>query len=73
MTVLSYKFWQRHFIGDADVLGRTLQLDHKNYQIVGVAAPRFTWSNADVCVNETDARSRDNFHCLFAIEARRDP
>src|SRR6266436_3250101 len=50
VAVLSYKFWQRHFFGDADVLGRTLQLNHKNYQIVGVAGPRFTWSNADVYV-----------------------
>jgi predicted permease len=50
VAVLSYKFWQRHFFGDADILGRTLQLDHKNYQIVGVAAPRFSWSSADVYV-----------------------
>ncbi|MCU1239510.1 MAG: hypothetical protein JWO71_236 [Candidatus Acidoferrum typicum] len=50
VVVLSYTFWQRHFLGDVDVLGRTLQLDHKNYQIVGVAAPRFTWSSADVYV-----------------------
>ena len=31
-----------------DVLGKTLQLDRRNYEIVGVAAPRFTWYNADV-------------------------
>ncbi len=31
-----------------DVIGRTLQLDHKNYEIVGVAAPRFTWGDGDV-------------------------
>ncbi len=30
------------------MLGKTLQLDRKNYMIVGVAAPRFTWYNADV-------------------------
>jgi predicted permease len=30
------------------VLGKTLQLDRKNYEIVGVAAPRFTWYSADV-------------------------
>ena len=50
VAVLSYNFWQRHFLGDGDVLGRTLQLDHKNYQIVGVAAPRFNWSSADIYV-----------------------
>jgi ABC-type antimicrobial peptide transport system permease subunit len=46
--VLSYKFWQKHFFGDRAVLGQTLQLDQKNYVIVGVAAPRFTWYSADV-------------------------
>jgi predicted permease len=48
VVVLSYKFWQRHFFADPDVLGHSLQLDHQNYQIVGVAAPRFTWGSSDV-------------------------
>ena len=48
VTVLSYKFWQKHFFSNPDVLGKTLQLDRKSYLIVGVAAPRFTWYSADV-------------------------
>jgi predicted permease len=48
VVVLSYKFWQKHFLGNADVLGKTLQLDRKDYLVVGVAAPRFTWYIADV-------------------------
>ena len=48
VAVLSYKFWQRHFNSDPAVLGQTLQLVHKNYTIVGVAAPRFTWDDGDV-------------------------
>src|SRR5579863_2160454 len=48
VVVLSYKFWQRHFNGDPAVLGQTLQLVRKNYTIVGVAAPRFTWGDGDV-------------------------
>lgn len=48
VIVLGYKFWQRHFHGDPDVIGKTLQLTRKNYTIVGVAAPRFTWNDADV-------------------------
>jgi predicted permease len=48
VTVLSYKFWQTHFLLDPDVVGKTIQLDHKNYLIVGVAAPRFRWYSADV-------------------------
>ncbi len=50
VVVLSYKFWRKQFFGNPDVLGRTLQLDRKNYQVVGVAAPRFTWYSADVYV-----------------------
>jgi predicted permease len=48
VAVLGYKFWRRHFNSDHSVLGQTLQLDHKNYRIVGVGAPRFAWYNADV-------------------------
>lgn len=48
VVVLSFKFWQKHFFGDRTVLGKTLQLDHKTYTIVGVAAPRFIWYSADV-------------------------
>ena len=48
VAVLSYKFWQRHFNGNPDVVGKTMQLVHKNYTIVGVAAPRFTWNDAEV-------------------------
>jgi predicted permease len=48
VAVLSYEFWRKHFVGDLDVLGRTLELDHKNYQVVGVVAPHFTWYSPDV-------------------------
>jgi putative ABC transport system permease protein len=46
--VLSFSFWQRHFGGRADVLGKTLGMAHKNYTIVGVLPPRFAWTFADV-------------------------
>ena len=42
VAVVSYKFWQERLGGDPQVVGKTLQLDRKNYTIVGVAAPRFT-------------------------------
>jgi predicted permease len=48
VTVLSYKFWQKHFFSNPDVVGKTLQLNRKSYLIVGVAAPRFTWYMGDV-------------------------
>ncbi len=48
VVVLGNKFWRQHFNSNPAVLGQTLQLDRKNYRIVGVAAPRFTWYSADV-------------------------
>ena len=48
VVVLGYKFWQRHYNGEPDVVGKTLQLVHKSYTIVGVAPPRFTWGDGDV-------------------------
>jgi len=48
VVLLSYKFWRKHYFSNPDVLGRTLQLDHRNLKIVGVAAPRFTWGGGDV-------------------------
>jgi predicted permease len=48
VVVLGYKFWRTHFQSNPAVLGQTLQLDRKNYRIVGVVAPRFTWYSADV-------------------------
>lgn len=50
VVLLSYRFWRKHYLSNPDVLGRTLQLDHRNLKIVGVAAPRFTWGGGDVYV-----------------------
>jgi len=48
VVVLGYQFWQRYYSGDPAVVGRTLQLVRKNYQIVGVMPPRFRWREADI-------------------------
>jgi putative ABC transport system permease protein len=48
VVVLSYKFWRRYYNSDPSIVGHTLQLVHKTYTVVGVAAPRFTWDDADV-------------------------
>ena len=48
VAVLGYQFWQRHYNGERDVIGKNIQLVHKNYMIVGVVPSRFTWGDADV-------------------------
>ena len=48
VVVLGYQFWQRYYAGDPTVIGRTLQLVRKDYQIVGVMPPRYRWREADI-------------------------
>ena len=48
--MLGYQFWQRYYSGDPAVVGRTIQLVRKDYQIVGVMPPRFRWREADIYV-----------------------
>ncbi|HVZ82565.1 MAG TPA: ABC transporter permease [Terracidiphilus sp.] len=48
VAVLGNKFWLRHFNGDPTIVGKTIQLMHKNYTVVGVASARFAWGDGDV-------------------------
>ncbi|MGD8321819.1 MAG: ABC transporter permease, partial [Gemmatimonadota bacterium] len=41
-AVLSHEFWSRHFVGDPDILGRTLEISGESYTVVGVMPPGFT-------------------------------
>ena len=48
VAVLSYLFWQRQYGASGDVLGKTIELDHTRYTVIGVVPPRFTWGDSDV-------------------------
>src|SRR5271165_4800698 len=50
VAVLGYLFWKKQFGASRDVLGKTIEVDHKLYTVIGVAAPRFTWGDSDVYV-----------------------
>src|SRR5215467_7003233 len=43
VVVLNYQFWQRHFGGDPHVIGRTLELNHASYTIIGVMPRSFAF------------------------------
>jgi hypothetical protein len=45
VAVLNYKFWQRHFAGDPHVVGRTIELDHVPYTIVGIMPRTFAFND----------------------------
>ncbi len=40
-VVLSHEIWQKRFGGDPNVLGRTIELDRRDYTVIGVLPPRF--------------------------------
>ena len=48
VAVVTYQFWRRHYNSDPEIVGKNIQLDHKNYSIIGVMSERFTWMDADV-------------------------
>ncbi len=48
VVVLGYRFWQRQFAGDPNVIGRQLRLNDKIRTVVGVMPKRFMWRGADV-------------------------
>jgi predicted permease len=48
VAVLSYLFWQRQYGASSDVIGKSIEMDHKSYTVIGVVPPRFTWGDSDV-------------------------
>jgi putative ABC transport system permease protein len=48
VVVLGYRFWQRQFGGDPNVLGRRLRLNDTVRTVIGVMPKRFMWRGADV-------------------------
>ena len=65
VTVLGYKFWQRQFGGDPEVLGRKLVLNGKTRTVIGVMPLRFMWRGADVYLP-------DVFHHGQPVESERE-
>jgi putative ABC transport system permease protein len=50
VAVMSYKFWNNRFGGEADVLGKTLVLNGTAHTVIGVMPPRFTWHDGDAWI-----------------------
>ena len=48
VVVLGYRFWQRQFGGDPNVLGRQMRLNDNVRTVIGVMPKRFMWRGADV-------------------------
>jgi predicted permease len=48
VIVLNNKFFMRHYNGDPTVVGKTIQLVHKTYTVIGVMPPHFGFMGPDV-------------------------
>ena len=73
VVVLGHAYWQQQFGGARDVVGRTLDLNEEQWQIVGVAPAGFTYPVGDsrptdlyvpLAFSEVE-RSRDSGHAYF--------
>ena len=69
VVVLSHEFWMERLGGDPDAVGKPLQLDRKNYTIVGIAGPRFRWYSADVYV-PLHLNTDPNHSCMVNVYLR---
>jgi len=47
VAVLAYSFWQRHYGGDPDVIGKILKIEGAAFTIIGVTRPDFTGISAE--------------------------
>ncbi len=43
VAIIAYSIWQNHFGGDESILGKTILLDGRNYEVVGVTPPGFDY------------------------------
>ena len=43
VIVLKHSFWQQHFNGDPDIVGKTIALNRKVFTVVGVMPPDFNY------------------------------
>jgi putative ABC transport system permease protein len=75
VVVLSHGFWQRHLGSDANVLGKTLLLDGREFTVVGIASPEFdfpvgaeAWTPLDL----TSAKADRSDHFLTVIGRLKD-
>ena len=50
VAVVSYELWQHRLAGDRGVIGRTIQLDDRPFQVIGVMPPafRFIYDDTDL-------------------------
>jgi predicted permease len=69
-VVLGYAFCRAHYQCDQGVLGRKLDLDHRQFIIVGVMPPRFAWEGAAAFIPLIPGKDSDDIYPLY-VRARK--
>src|SRR5580698_9939276 len=61
VVVLSYRLWRRRFVGDQNIVGKTISLDRESYTVIGVTGKGFNsdpeaqlWIPFQFNLNDTD-------------------
>lgn len=75
VAVLSYGFWQRHFGGANDAVGKTVLLNFQPYSVVGVMPRGFNypqgtdvWIPIDKTIEGTSARGNYSFRVIGRLK-----
>ncbi|HEV2491620.1 MAG TPA: ABC transporter permease [Terriglobia bacterium] len=77
VAVLAYHTWRRLFGGDPAIVGKSIQLNHVDYRVVGIMGSDFEWPRrADLWVPlglAPSELSRDNYYneCCFVVARAR--
>jgi len=45
VTLLSYQFWQRHFVADPKIVGQSINLDNRSVTVIGVLPETFDFGS----------------------------
>lgn len=48
VALLSYRYWQAHYGGNSNVIGRVINVDLHPRTVIGIMPPRFLWRGADI-------------------------
>ncbi|HET9282811.1 MAG TPA: ABC transporter permease [Candidatus Angelobacter sp.] len=71
VLLLRNKFWKTHFNGDPQVVGKTVQLNGKSFQVVGVLPPGEPWLDvADVFIPFVHKANADRGSFEFQVIGR---
>ncbi len=77
VAVLSYGFWQRHFGGRGDALGKSIELNFEKYNVVGVMPSTFNypesidiWIPLEMTVERLGRRGGYSYRMLARLKPR---